>query len=209
MAYIVLTNKLNMKKLLFVIFLLAIQNISFISDIKEEKTTNNTLSIVVSEPIKKIVPDYNKLYADAIRSIKGFEGLKLNAYLCPAGQKTIGYGHYVTPNESLPDSISLTQADSLLKSDFNKCLITVKKQLNGIKIDNKDTKILALAHFVYNVGEGNFERSTLLKLVKENKPIDEELLKWNHYIDKDKNVVTSTYMKQMRQYEVDLYNSVS
>lgn len=30
---------------------------------------------------------------NAVQMIKNFEGLSTKAYLCPAGHKTIGYGH--------------------------------------------------------------------------------------------------------------------
>jgi lysozyme len=47
--------------------------------------------------------------------IRRFEGLRLDAYLCPAGVPTIGYGH--TCGVRLGQSISAEFADTLLRQD--------------------------------------------------------------------------------------------
>lgn len=203
-----------MRKLLLVIFLLSFQNLAFISDFsKEEKKQTITESITNYQEYAKNKISYDSLYNEVIESIKEFEGLRLTAYLCPAQQKTIGYGHFVKPTDNLSETITIEQADSLLRKDFNDCINVVKKHIDSLNIDNKEVKTLALAHFIYNVGVGNFEKSTLLKLVKDNKPVDDELLKWIHYKYKDKDnnlvVVKSKYLKQIRQYEVDLFNFIS
>lgn len=51
------------------------------------------------------------------------EGLRLRAYLCPAGFKTIGYGHNIDVNpladdgSRIPDAISKAFAEELLRHD--------------------------------------------------------------------------------------------
>ena len=45
--------------------------------------------------------------------IKKWEGLRLEAYLCPAGVPTIGWGH--TKGVKLGDKITLEQAEDFLK----------------------------------------------------------------------------------------------
>ena len=47
--------------------------------------------------------------------IRRFEGLRLDAYLCPAGVPTIGYGH--TCGVHLGQTISAEFADELLRQD--------------------------------------------------------------------------------------------
>lgn len=44
---------------------------------------------------------------------KGFEGLRLKPYICPAGKLTIGYGHNLEDN-----GITLEVAEILLKTDL-------------------------------------------------------------------------------------------
>ena len=58
-----------------------------------------------------------KASVDAYELIKQFEGLRLKAYLCPAGIWTIGYGHTsgVSPNST----ISIQVADENLYSDVS------------------------------------------------------------------------------------------
>jgi lysozyme len=203
-----------MKKLLFVIFLfLALFNISSTPDYnKKEKIQTDTFIVencADTIVVDNNVYDYDSLYAEVLQSIRDFEGLKLTSYLCPANQKTIGYGHFVKDTDNLGDTITLAKAEQLLREDFDRCISAVNEYLIGDTIENKDVKVLALAHFTYNVGKGNLKNSHLLQLVKSGQPIDDELLKWIHYRDKDGNLVESKYIKQMRQYEVDLIRNVS
>lgn len=203
-----------MKKLLFVIFLfLSLLNISSTSKHnKIEKVQTNTFIVencVDTVTIKNNTYNYDSLYSEVLQSIRDFEGLKLTSYLCPANQKTIGYGHFVKDTDNLKDTITLAKAEELLKKDFDRCISIVNKYLVGDTIENKEVKVLALAHFTYNVGIGNLKNSRLLKLVKSNQPVDDELLKWIHYRDKNGNLVKSDYIKQIRQYEVNLINFVS
>lgn len=52
----------------------------------------------------------------AILLIKSFEQLRLNAYLCPAGKWTIGYGHTDGVNQGM--LITEKTADAFLKQDI-------------------------------------------------------------------------------------------
>jgi lysozyme len=56
-----------------------------------------------------------KASAAAFELIKRFEGLRLDAYLCPAGVWTIGWGH--TAEVRPGDSISPQRAEELLAAD--------------------------------------------------------------------------------------------
>ena len=60
---------------------------------------------------------------ELIKQIKFEEGLRLHAYLCPAGKKTIGYGHNLEARPKLegnaiPDTITEEIADVLLHHDI-------------------------------------------------------------------------------------------
>jgi len=97
--------------------------------------------------------------------IKNQEGLRLNAYLCPARIWTIGYGH--TGSDVVKGRvITKEQADSYFNNDItiheNNVSKLVKVPLNQNQFD-------ALVSFEYNVGYGNFASSTLLKLLNAKK----------------------------------------
>ena len=82
--------------------------------------------------------------------IKEQEGLRLIAYKCLAGQNTIGYGH---TNTNLT-KITQAQADSLFNIDIK----NIEKEL--VKYNFNQNQFDAIASFIYNVGIGNFRRST-------------------------------------------------
>ena len=107
--------------------------------------------------------------------IKRFEGLRLKAYLCPAGKPTIGYGH--TKDVKLGDVITEEEAEQLLRED----LIVVENEINRHNLNLNQNQFDALVSFVYNVGIGNFRTSTLLKKIKANpndKTIANEFKRW-------------------------------
>ena len=97
-----------------------------------------------------------------IEFIKAHEGLRLDAYLCPAGVPTIGYGH--TYNVKMGDRITEEQAERFLIGD----LIVAETEVNRYGFDLTQNQFDALVSFVYNIGAGNFRSSTLLKRLKAN-----------------------------------------
>ena len=97
-----------------------------------------------------------------IEFIKAHEGLRLDAYLCPAGVPTIGYGH--TYNVKMGDRITAGQAERLLIGD----LIVAETEVNRYGFDLTQNQFDALVSFVFNVGAGNFRSSTLLKRLRAN-----------------------------------------
>lgn len=92
-----------------------------------------------------------------LQLIKSFEGLRLSAYLCPAGKWTIGYG---TTSGVYPGmNISKTQAEKMLLSDCEKyaryvddpSYVPLTQSLNSNQRD-------ALISFAYNCGAGNLKK---------------------------------------------------
>lgn len=96
--------------------------------------------------------------------IKQFEGFRANAYLCSAGVPTIGYGH--TRGVKLGDVCTPEEAEAWLREDVEaaeRCVNqTVAVPLTQHEFD-------ALVSFVFNLGCGNFRKSTLLKLLNEGR----------------------------------------
>ena len=104
--------------------------------------------------------------------IKTFEGYRDTAYLDPAGIWTIGYGHTGGVKEG--DTVTEEGADALLKQDLKAAENTV----NATGLTLSQLQFDALVSLVYNIGSGNFNNSTLLKLLKvSTKPAD-DLEKW-------------------------------
>jgi lysozyme len=109
--------------------------------------------------------------------VKKFEGLKLEAYLCPAKVPTIGYGATYYPDGQkvkLGQKISLIKAEELLLWELN-------EKADQIKLDIPQNKFDALVSFAYNLGVGNLKQSTLYKKVLANHDdptIKDEFMKW-------------------------------
>jgi lysozyme len=109
--------------------------------------------------------------------IKGFEGLRLQAYKCPAGVWTIGYGH--TGSDVTPGlAISSQQAEDLLKKDLTRFENAVFKLVSVTVTQNQFD---ALVSFCYNLGEGALGKSTLLKLLNagDAAAAADQFLKWD------------------------------
>ncbi len=70
-----------------------------------------------------------------------------------------------------------TKAIELLKNEVNKHVQTISK---NVTVDLNQNQIDSLASFVYNVGDGNFLQSTLLKRLNDGKYTDvpTEMRKW-------------------------------
>ena len=116
-----------------------------------------------------------KASIDAYELIKQFEGLRLEAYLCPAGIWTIGYGHTsgVSPNSF----ITIQEADEYLHRD----VAAIEMQLNKLNLSLRQCQWDAIVSFVFNVGIGNFKASTLLAKIRINpddNSIIDEFLRW-------------------------------
>jgi lysozyme len=122
-----------------------------------------------------------KINKETLELIKDFEGLELKAYKDAVGVWTIGYGHTAAAGNPKPVSgmvITAKQAEDLLLKDMVKYENAVKKY---VKVPLNDNQYGALVSFTYNLGEGNFSKSTLLKKVnaKDFAGAANEFAKWN------------------------------
>lgn len=117
-----------------------------------------------------------QLNDEGLNLIKQWEGLKLESYLCPAGVWTVGYGHTDTARPNM--SISKGDAERLLRYDLDRF---VKAVNTLVKVDLTDNQFAALVSFCFNVGEGAFKRSTLLRKLNagDYDAIPGEFARWN------------------------------
>ncbi len=117
---------------------------------------------------------------EGLAKIRQFEGLRTKAYKCPAGVWTIGYGHTSAAGAPAVTSgmvISTLAAEEILKKDLEKFEAAVTRMVKASLTDNQ---FAALVSFVYNVGEGAFAKSTLLKKLNAGQyaAVPSELAKW-------------------------------
>ena len=139
--------------------------------------------------------------SNILELVKHFESLHdgdlkaigLQPKLCPAGFWTIGYGHVViNPVNNRPmthttpykDVVKFSLKDesealALLNIDFTKFKSHVLGNVNK-NINPLPREIDAMASFAYNVGVGNFTKSTLLRLYNKGDRAGAslEFMKW-------------------------------
>lgn len=141
-----------------------------------------------------------KASVDAYELIKQFEGLRLEAYLCPAGIWTIGYGHTsgVSPNSF----ITIQEADEYLHRD----VAAIEMQLNKLNHSLRQCQWDAIVSFVFNVGIGNFKASTLLAKIRINpddNSIIDEFLRWVYANGKVMRGLQKRRLTEMKLYFSD------
>ena len=107
--------------------------------------------------------------------IRRFEGKSNKAYQDSAGVWTIGYGH--TGGVVKGQTISDDEVERLLAED----VAVAENAVNAQNLNLTQDQFDALVDFVFNLGAGNFQKSTLLKKLKAdpNDPtIYDEFLRW-------------------------------
>lgn len=115
-----------------------------------------------------------KISETGIKLICKWEEFRAYAYVCPAGLWTIGYGH--TGGVKPTDKIDLAQGEAYLRQDLE----IVERCLNALKLELNQNQYDALCSLIFNIGTGNFLRSTLLKdlQAKQYDKASAEFLKW-------------------------------
>jgi lysozyme len=108
--------------------------------------------------------------------VKRFEGLRLNAYVCPAGKLTIGWGHTKTVKPG--QVITEEEAEDLLFDDVTEFAVGVQKL---VKVPVTQSQYDAMVSLAFNIGLGAFGGSTLLRKVNSNDfaGAAEEFPRWN------------------------------
>lgn len=110
-----------------------------------------------------------KLNEQGYRLVIKHEGLRLSPYLCPARIPTIGYG-----NTYYPDGKRVTMLDKPVTKEYAYEMFKTIADRFALRVDGLVTakvnqnQFNALVSFAYNVGIGNFQKSTLLRKVNAN-----------------------------------------
>lgn len=135
----------------------------------------------------------------ALEIIKQYEGLRLEAYRCPSGIWTIGYGHTLNVKEG--DTCTLFEAENYLYEDVKSIIKQMDNSIAKKGLVFTDCEYNALLSFTYNCGIGNFN-----KLVKDrtNTEIGQAILLYNK-----SNGIALRGLTKRRQTEHELYFSES
>ena len=116
-----------------------------------------------------------KISQEGVNLIKHFEGCRLEAYKCPAGVWTIGYGHTKGVKEG--DAIEQEAAEAFLIEDLEAFEQAVARL---VKVPITQQQFDALVSFTFNLGAGNLAASTLLRKLNNYQYIEipEQMMRW-------------------------------
>lgn len=110
---------------------------------------------------------------NAVTVIKQFEGFRAKPYYDAKGVPTIGYGSTVYPNGKkvtmIDKPVSEPIAVQMMLYHLNNEVLPYLKK--NVIVEINQNQIDALASLVYNIGAGNFVKSTLLKKINSHASI--------------------------------------
>ena len=119
---------------------------------------------------------------NGIKFIKHFEGVRYKPYLDVAGLWTVGVGHLIEGGKQLPDAYNKTftseEVDALLRKDLLRFENGLSRLLPNVLL--RQNEYDALISFVFNLGLGTLQRSTLRQclLRKDKQKASEQFLKY-------------------------------
>lgn len=147
--------------------------------------------------------EHLKITQDMLDLIKKWEGLELKAYKDAVGIWTIGYGTTASAGVGITPRAGMTitekQAEEYLRRYLEK---RMPQTLGWIKVPTTQNQFNAIMSFIYNVGIGAFQNSTLLRKhnAKDFKGASLEFQRWN----KAKGRVLKGLVNR-RKDEMDMY----
>ena len=119
--------------------------------------------------------------AETLELIKRWEGLRLEAYLDTGGVWTIGYGHTSDSVQKVYKGLKITEkrAEELLIHDLKEAEAAVDRL---VTVPLNENQRGTLVSFVFNIGETQFAKSTLLKKLNkgEYESVPAQLRRWVH-----------------------------
>ena len=117
-----------------------------------------------------------KISQNGLELIKFYEGLELQAYQCAAKVWTIGYGH--TKGVKPGDTWSEDHANHMLEVELEEYENYVN---TGVSAPINQDQFDAMVSWVYNLGNGNFSSSTMLKVLNagDYDGVPEQIKRWN------------------------------
>jgi len=130
------------------------------------------------------------------------EGFIPHTYIDQAGHPTIGYGHKIKSGEIFTN-LTKTQARQLLEQDVALAVAAINKY---VKISLNQNQFDALTSFVFNIGQGAFARSTLLRKLNagDYTSAAQEFARWK-YITSNGQKLVSNGLVNRRNAEQQLF----
>ena len=141
--------------------------------------------------------------AEGYALIKKFEGCKLKAYRCPANVLTIGYGNTFYENGDKVkegDVITQQRAEELAKFIIDQFAVSITPFIKKPLTENQFSACVSLA---YNIGTGNFKKSSVFKKLNIN-PNDSTIADSFRLWNKGGGVVLKGLVRR-REAEIQLY----
>jgi lysozyme len=135
--------------------------------------------------------------------IKKFEGCRLKAYRCPANVLTIGYGNTFYENGDKVkegDVITQKRAEELAKFIIDQFAVSITPFIKQPLTENQFSACVSLA---YNIGTGNFKKSSVFKKLNIN-PNDATIADSFRLWNKGGGVVLKGLVRR-REAEIQLY----
>ena len=141
--------------------------------------------------------------AEGYALIKKFEGCKLKAYRCPANVLTIGYGNTFYENGDKVkegDVITQQRAEELAKFIIDQFAVSITPFIKQPLTENQFSACVSLA---YNIGTGNFKKSSVFKKLNIN-PNDATIADSFRLWNKGGGKILAGLVKR-REAEIQLY----
>ena len=144
-----------------------------------------------------------------IELVKRYEVFISKTYVCPAGYKTIGFGHRTDEMTTITEP----EAENLLKKDLNQFASKITYSLEHDNITLNQNQFDALCSFAFNLGYSTLVFSTLWKKLKQGDyaGASAEFPKWIYITKTDPETgerfkVKLKGLEQRRKSEQELFN---
>lgn len=123
-----------------------------------------------------------------LEHIANLEGCRTQAYQCSANKWTNGLGH--TSGVSEGDTVTIEEVATNYVEDVKAAEQVV---ISNLKVDVTSAQFDVLVSFVFNLGQGNFKRSTLLKKFNNGDATGacQEFIRWVYVNGKDCRIDTN------------------
>lgn len=147
-----------------------------------------------------------ELSPQGLEAIKEYEAMRDRVYPDQAGHKTIGYGHKLRPGEEAkyPGAIDEAAARELLAKDIRTAEAAVRRLVTQPLTQQEYDALISLT---YNIGQGGFAESTVLKELNKGdyRAAAEAMMMWDKITAQDGTKVQSNGLVNRRNDERNLF----
>ena len=150
----------------------------------------------------------------ALALLKEFEqgphgGFAADPYTCPAGKKTVGWGHVVRSDDRFTYPLTAEDADRILLGDLGRLAELIQRAIRPSVLRSlKQCQIDALLCFAFNIGAGALSGSTLMAKLNQCDYIGaaDQFGRWNKSHDpKTGAMIELAGLTRRRKAERDLF----